>query len=240
MAVAMRNRHSIWVTTTTHEKAARLSALGLHPAVVSFPEDLSVPPPHVWPVAEELDVVIITIPLAGRRLSVAGLSAKVAHLASFLGSFLGQMFFMSTTSVYPDADGKYAESNMPVADIESERIMRAAYPQINILRLAGLMGDNRLLKHYAVQNPHLPVNHIHYADVSAVIEKMMDRHTATQVYNIVAPLHPTKEAVISAQLGTPPKGSSPSTGRIISCHKLMADLNYTFIHPHPAMFHLCG
>lgn len=240
MAAVLCNGHDIWVTTTSQEKAARLSALGLHPSVVSFPEDLGTPPPHVWPVAADLDVVIITIPLSGRRLSVAGLSAKVAHLASFLGSFKGQMFFMSTTSVYPDADGEYAESDMPVADVESERIVRDAYPQINIFRLAGLMGDNRLLKNYPAQNTHLPVNHIHYADVSSVIEKMMDRHISTQVYNVVAPLHPIKEKVLSAQLGIPPKCSTPTTGRIISCHKLIEDLNYTFIHPDPAMFHLCG
>jgi len=121
--------------------------------------------------------------------------------------------------------------------VESESFILEKFPQANILRLGGLMGGERLLKNYNISNLDQLVNHIHYADICSVIEKMLERHSESKVYNVVAPVHPNKEEVINAQKGLPYSGTRTDTGRIISPEKLISELDFQFQYPDPRYFH---
>jgi hypothetical protein len=233
---ALRAKHSIYTTTTSIEKCEKLKAKGLNPKVVSFSEGMN-EPPILWEAVEDLDILIITVPFSGKDISLDHLSAKVRSLSQFIGKFKGQMFFMSSTSVYPNVAKEFSESDLPSESVISERLIKDIYPQVNILRLAGLMGGDRLLTNYKISNLDLPVNHVHYSDVCTVIEKMIELKSDSQLYNVVAPLHPTKQEVLDAQRNTSHKSTSISEGRKISCLKLMSGLDFKFKYPDPRLFH---
>jgi nucleoside-diphosphate-sugar epimerase len=237
IAEALSAKHSIYSTTTSIEKSEQLNIKGLNPKVVRFSEEL-MDAPTLWKDVEELDILIITVPFSERVNSFDHLSAKIKALSQFIGKFKGQMFFMSSTSVYPNLPNEFAESDLPTESVVSERLIKEIYPQINILRLAGLMGGDRLLMKYKVSDLDHPVNHIHYSDVCAVIERMIELRSESQLYNVVAPMHPTKQEVIDAQKNTSNKGIAISEGRKISCLKLMSELDFEFKYPDPRLFHV--
>jgi hypothetical protein len=228
--------YSIRSTTTSQEKFARLYEKGFNPSIASFPDDVDMPGPPLWKEARGLDIVIITVPFSDRNSTCSSQSVKVANLSSFLGDFKGQMFFMSSTGVYPDIPKEVTEDELPLEDVCAERLIKNVYPQVNILRLAGLMGGTRQLRNYKVSNLDLPVNHIHYADVCAAVRKMIELRSSSQLYNVVAPMHPTKAEVISGEKGENYMDDVSLVGKIISCRKLISALNYQFRYPDPRLF----
>ena len=238
IAASICGEYSIRATTTSQQKFELLSAKGFNPAIVSFSDDLHMPAPPLWKEARDLDVVIITVPFPNKNASLSSQSAMIANISSFLGDFKGQLFFMSSTSVYPDVPKEFTEDDLPPVEVGAERLIRSAYPQVNILRLAGLMGGNRLLSNYRVSNLELRVNHVHYADVCGVVKKMIALHSTSQLYNVVAPMHPTKAEVIGAEKNESQPGTISTGGRIISCQRLVSELNYQYSYPDPRLFHM--
>jgi hypothetical protein len=148
------------------------------------------------------------------------------------------LFLMSSTGVYPQTEEEFTEDDTPAENVESESFILEQFPQTNILRLAGLMGGERLLKNYNISDLHLLVNHIHYADICSVVEKMLEQQFQSKVYNIVAPIHPNKEEIMNAQKDLPYNGERITVSRTISPEKLISELNFEFQYPDPRYFHL--
>ncbi|MEI6948676.1 hypothetical protein V9K67_15895 [Paraflavisolibacter sp. H34] len=236
IATALCTRYSIYTTVSSFDKAAPLEAKGFHPTVISFAETNAPIPP--WSVADELDVLIITVPLVGKQSLPDVIERRMNKLASFIGDYPGQLFFMSSIGVYTQASGEVAEDSLPSEQVPGELLITNKYPQTNILRLGGLMGDDRLLSKYPVANLDMAVNHIHYEDICAVIEKMIQEKSSSKLYNVVAPLHPGKAEVISAQKNLPLTETGPPTGRILSSFKMVSELRFTFSFPDPRTFHI--
>ena len=188
--------------------------------------------------ASELDAVIVTIPFSGIRGMQVSMKERQQNLLKFLGDFKGQLFLTSSTGVYPQIDHDFKEEDQPANEVESESFILEQFPQTNILRLAGLMGDQRLLKNYNISNLNQLVNHIHYSDICTAIEKMLAQKSRSKVYNIVAPIHPSKEEVINAQKGLSYSGERTTKGRTISPAKLIQELDFEFQYPDPRYFHL--
>ena len=82
------------------------------------------------------------------------------------------------------------------------------------------------------------MNHIHYADICSAFEKMLENKSESKVYNVVAPIHPSKEEVINSQKGLPYSGERTTNGRTISPEKLIQELGFEFEYPDPRYFHL--
>ncbi|SFN39089.1 hypothetical protein SAMN05421594_2514 [Chryseobacterium oleae] len=237
IAASMSDKYQIYTTATTNDKVAELSSKGFNTTLASFPDFQLEEKITQWDEIKAMDVVIITIPLSGKSCCASSLYNRIQHLLSFIGDFHGQMFVMSSTGVYPDIPGEYTEESLSSDQVQGERIIKNTYPQVNILRLAGLMGDNRLLKNYTISNLEAPVNHIHYEDICNVIEAMIEKGSEGKLYNVAAPQHPSKAQVINAQKNLPPAEEVISEGKIILSSKLISELDFVFKHPDPRAFH---
>lgn len=237
IAERLSNQYQIFATTTTESKVDELRSKGYQTTLVSFPNELNAEMKE-WEAVPELDAIIISVPFSGIRGVQIPMNDKRENLLNFLGHFKGQLFLMSSTGVYPETDQDFTEDDQPAEKVESESFVLKKFPKANILRLAGLMGDQRLLKNYNISNLDQLVNHIHYADICSVIEKMLDNQSESKVYNVVAPIHPNKEEVINAQKDLPYDGERTTVGRTISPEKLMKELDFEFQYPDPRYFHL--
>ncbi|WP_445431151.1 NAD(P)-binding domain-containing protein [Chryseobacterium indoltheticum] len=237
IAERLSNQFEIFATTTTKSKVEDLQSKGYHTTLVSFPNELD-PEMTEWDAAKKLDAIIISVPFSGIRGAQIPMNDKRKNLLNFLGNFKGQLFLTSSTGVYPETEKDFTEDDKPAQEVESESFILDKFPQTNILRLAGLMGDQRLLKNYNISNIDQLVNHIHYSDICSVVNKMLDNHSESKVYNVVAPIHPNKEEVINAQKDLPYSGERTDVGRTISPNKLIEELDFEFQYPDPRYFHV--
>ena len=237
IAERVSDRYDIFATTTTPAKAQDLNTKGYNATLVNFPDELD-PEMKPWEVSKDLDAIIISVPFSGLRGAQIPMNDKRQNLLNFLGDYKGQLFLLSSTGVYPEIDKDFIEDDKPAQEVESENFILEQFPQTNILRLAGLMGDQRLLKNYNISNLDMLVNHIHYADICSAVEKMLENQSQSKVYNIVAPIHPNKEEVINAQKDLPYDGERTNKGRTISPAKLIQELDFEFQYPDPRYFHL--
>ncbi|WP_313095507.1 hypothetical protein [Empedobacter sp.] len=108
-----------------------------------------------------------------------------------------------------------------------------------ILRLGGLMGDDRFLSKYIdlnSENLSQMVNHIHYLDICQVIERIINSNKNSSIYNVVTLEHATKEEVLEYQLYKKIISSINREGKIISSQKIQDEFNYEFLYPNPVYF----
>ncbi|ROI05182.1 MULTISPECIES: hypothetical protein [unclassified Chryseobacterium] len=239
IAVDLAGKYKICTTTTTQEKADKLNAKGLPTTVVAFPDYQLTEGYPQWNEIKTLDIVIITIPVSEKSCCVSSLYNRIQNLSSFIGNFKGQIFLMSSTGVYPDLAKEFTEDDVPFEKVSGERMIRNRYPQANVLRLGGLMGDNRLLKNYTIDNLEAAVNHIHYKDIGGILLKMIENGTERCLYNVTAPLHPSKSQVISEQKNTENREEvTDAKGKKVLSSKLISELEYVFQYPDPRYFHL--
>ena len=236
IAERLSDRYDIYATTTTDSKIEDIKSKGYHATLARFLDEID-PRITQWDIIQNLDAIIIGIPFSGIRGMQVSMKERQQNLLKFLGNYQGQLFLMSSTGVYPQLDKNFVEEDKPASEVESENFIIEKFPKANILRLAGLMGGPRLLKNYNISNLDQLVNHIHYADICTIIEKMLDSSVESKVYNVVAPLHPSKEEVINSQKNVAFTGERTIVGRTISPNHLISELNFEFQFPDPRYFH---
>lgn len=235
----IKDNFEIYTTVRSADKIQEINAEGFHAELAVF-DDSEENFPYPWNIVPELDAIIITVPFSERRSSRHSLQLKLSKLFSFIGNYEKQIFFTSSTSIYPNEPGVFKEEMVLPQDVFVESLIYKTYPQVNILRLGGLMGNSRLLKNFSISDLDTVVNHIHFKDISAVVRIMTERDIYSKVYNVVAPFHPAKRQVVAAQNSQPLKGSqyNNSEQRIISSEKLISELDFTFQYPDPKYFHI--
>ena len=86
------------------------------------------------------------------------------------------------------------------------------------------------------ENPQKKANYIHFEDILRIVELLINSDTPSEIYNIVAPEHPSIAEIL--QLNTPENTNLPTENkhRIISSAHFIQNFNYTFIHPNPKYF----
>jgi len=188
------------------------------------------------------DVLCILIPPSKNENYVQMISKitqnpKLKHLR--------QIIFISSTSVYENTP----EPKNEQSTIEKESIMARSehlftkFTNTTILRMAGLMGENRYLSKYykdIVENAQTIVNHIHKEDAIGIIAKIIDENIHG-IYNICAPLHPTRQAVIEEQCRVlnkkEPKFVDGTTQKAsILTEKIDKKIFYMYKYPNPVHF----
>ena len=101
------------------------------------------------------------------------------------------------------------------------------------------MGDERnlqkLFKNRSPENPEKATNYIHYEDILAIVEMIFKSENKSEIYNLVAPEHPTIAEVLGLDQDEN-SSISENSSRIVSSEKLIQNFNYKFIHPNPKYF----
>lgn len=245
-AIEMKKEgYEVWLTTTTEEKWLRLSGQEFETVLLDFDTD-----EILW--GEDLpttfDFVLNSIPASSRN-SGEVLLKRFRRLKTVLDQLtFRKHIYLSSIGIYPDVDGFFDENWLGDLD---ERLLLAeeSMQQVGntlIYRLGGLFGKERVFaKYFAGKICHTgdqAANFIHIADVVSLLRIGFFKLDTKEVFNIVAPEHPTKKDVIIASAGKYgfelPLAFEPiqSFQKIVSGQKITNLLAYSFRYPSPLYF----
>lgn len=234
---ALKTKHEIFGTTRNPDKAKRLTEKGINMLLWEEEKLRSEDAKKLM----DCDVLISSLPVSRVEYD----KVTLEHLLTSIKGYKKPMFVFSSTGIYPQEMKTFTEedtANLVPTIRAYEVFFETHFPQAVILRFAGLLGDNRrfddFYRNREIPDPQSPVNHLHYNDITAIIELMIEKGTASNLYNIVTPLHPTKAKVFAKQTGQsiPLTEKFSSKGRIISSNKLIKEFNYHFLKPDPSEF----
>jgi nucleoside-diphosphate-sugar epimerase len=247
-------RQGFWVrgSTTNPDKLARLTRAGIEPHL------LTLNPQPVGNLAALLnsDILLIDIP---PRAGVTGSAHHPAQIRAVAGavrqSAVQRVIYVSSTSVYSEKNRVMAEADVTTPDTSAAPALVAAEQEIltltpdrqtTVLRCGGLMGYDRMPGKYVsgriVDTGAVPVNYLHRDDAIGLIMSVIVQHL-TGVFNLVAPQHPTREAVYRqncAAFGWPlpvfAEPTAPVPYKTVSPAKVLAATGYEFLFPDPLAF----
>jgi nucleoside-diphosphate-sugar epimerase len=246
-------RRSVNGSTTSENKLQILKDAGINPYLVALESD-SISDSIIQFLANS-GILIIDIPpkLRGTNSDTSDSQRKIFvekinTLIPFIErSTVKKVLFVSSTSVYGDENDFITEETIPNPETESGKqlLLAEALLQKNknfettILRFGGLIGENRhpvkfLAAKENLENPDSPVNLIHQNDCINIIEEIIYQSKWNEVFNAVAPFHPTREKYYTQKANEHglvlPKFSSEKSNikKIISSEKVENSLNYLF------------
>ena len=199
----------------------------------------------------ESEILIIDIPPKLRGDGAEHFVTKIGTLIPFIEkSPINHVVFISSTSVYADDNSIVTENSQPEPDTESGRQLLAtekllegnANFKTTVIRFGGLIGENRHPIHFLagrknLENPEAPINLIHQNDCIGIIEAVIAQNTKGEVFNAVAPFHPTRKDYYTQKaiaLGLPLpefEEEKASVGKIIASEKTTLMLHYSFVKP---------
>lgn len=238
-------------TTPDGLEAARMSGIDAYPLVMT-------PQPECeaddWEQLIQCDVLIITLP-ASRTPEKGEIYRQSVQILvdSALGKQVQRIIFISSTSVYGDAEGEMTEESPRNAVRQSGKILvelenwlhDLPHVSIDILRPAGLIGPDRHPGRFMAGKQALPegncgVNLVHQEDVIAAIKLLLAQPQGGHIYNLCAQMHPRKRDFYPAMakaLGVDAPSYMPTTrqslGRIINGQKICHELGFEYQFPDP-------
>ncbi|MCW8895442.1 MAG: hypothetical protein OQK48_02665 [Sulfurimonas sp.] len=180
------------------------------------------------------DIIVIAINTKDNYLQTLQKIAKLTKPTC-------NIILMSSTSVYREFDKEVDESaeiTKPALQKEAEDLILSLKKNVLILRLGGLMGDDRISGKWKNISTFSdgPVNYIHKIDVINITKKMIEEGVTCGIYNLVAPMHPLRSEVHkknSEDFGLTLGTFEGMTKRIVLCDALVKKLNYSFLYPDP-------
>ncbi|WP_229860110.1 hypothetical protein [Candidatus Sulfurimonas baltica] len=152
-----------------------------------------------------------------------------------------RVILMSSTSVYKEFDCEIDESAVITKTSlqkEAEELMQALKDSVVILRLGGLMGEDRISGKWKSSSSFADgfVNYIHRDDVIKITKELIQSSYTNGIYNLVAPKHPLRSEVHkknSEGFGFELGEFEGNSYRIVNSDKIIKELNYTFLYPDP-------
>jgi nucleoside-diphosphate-sugar epimerase len=191
-------------------------------------------------------MLIIDVPPKAK--SGESYTKKIRNLTPYIEqSGIKNVLFVSSTSVYADDNSIVTEDTIPNPDTESarqlvemERLLQENQSfKTTILRFAGLISEDRhpvyhLAGRQNITNPDAPVNLIHRDDCIGIIKAIIEKEAWGQVFNGVAPLHPTRKDCYTQkanELGIELplfNEATVSMGKLIQSNKILHMLHYSF------------
>lgn len=245
--------YSINGSTTSENKLSILEDAGINPFLVTL-ESQSVSQTINHFLAES-EILIIDIPpkLRGNNADTSDslrkvFFEKIETLIPFIAqSTIKKVLFVSSTSVYGDQNDLITEETNPNPETESGKQLLLAEAillknqnfETTILRFGGLIGEDRhpvkvLAGKENLENPDAPINLIHQNDCIQIIEEIINQSKWDEVFNAVAPFHPSRSAYYTQKAKEQnlilPKFSSKKSNikKIISGEKIESILSYKF------------
>lgn len=254
--------HSVNGSTTSENKLSILKNAGINPflVILSDPEASGEGTLESESISETIidflaqsEILIIDIPPKLRGNDTIGYSRKIfvekiENLIPFIEkSTIQKVLFVSSTSVYGDENGTITEETIPNPETESGKQLLLAETilqknqnfETTILRFGGLIGEDRhpvkfLAGKENLENPDAPVNLIHQNDCIKIIEEIINQSKWNEVFNAVAPFHPTREEYYTQKAKDQnlilPKFSTEKSNikKVISSQKIENSLHYHF------------
>jgi nucleoside-diphosphate-sugar epimerase len=190
-------------TVTSTDKATSLQKMGLNAFPLEITESGVTGEPQGF--LKSLDSLIIMIPPGLRRNTGADYVMKMTHfLTEIETAKVPNCIFISSTSVYGDAQGKVTELNLPKPENEAgrqlkqvEQLFFTSASTTSIVRFGGLIGGNRKPVRYLAGRTNLggggaPVNLIHRTDCIGILIAILKKEGYGHTFNGVHPSHPAK------------------------------------------------
>jgi len=233
----------VHATTTSVAKITVMQQKGIVPYVINFIDEQS---NNALPTF--FDFILISVS-ATKKEELATCLQKFQHLTTFLSKINHSCaVYLSSTGIYPAAHFPINETNIPLEQLDNklfqvEQLLLAKLKQLNILRLGGIFGYDRIPgKHFSnkvcpVANQ--PANYIHVDDICTIIWRLYHQGITGQLFNAVSPAHPLKKVLILKMAKkyhyAPPSDfqHTAQAEKIVSPQKLITQLNYTFHYPDP-------
>lgn len=248
------NGFSVKGSTTSESKLSILKSSGINPFLVTL--DSKSISGNIEGFLDESETLIIDIPPQLRAKNSDSSTGnekvfveKIKTLISYIEkSTIEHVLFVSSTSVYGEANGTITEETIPKPNTESGKQLLQAEMLLQknpnfkttILRFGGLIGEDRnpakfLAGKINLENPETPINFIHQEDCIGIILKIMVSNSWNEIFNGVSPFHPTREAyysqkIVDLALALPQfDHSKPSAQKLILGDKVETILGYAFI-----------
>ncbi|MDR0806033.1 MAG: SDR family oxidoreductase [Enterobacteriaceae bacterium] len=202
-----------------------------------------------WQQLLDCDVLIITLP-ARREPEQAEIYRQSVQILvdSALSQHVSRVIFISSTSVYGKGEGEVSEDSSRTPQRVSGKVLVELENwlhdlpniQVDILRLAGLIGPDRHPGRFLSGKQGLPdgncgVNLVHQEDVIAAIQLLLAQTQGGYIYNLCAPVHPRKRdyyPLMAKKLGLAAPEFAPtdndSRGRIISGQRICCELGFEY------------
>ena len=239
---------TLWATSRTPEKAAQLDQLGLHAHVVDFDREGAF---EAWNGPTSFDAVVISVPVT-RKDAYETVASRFDRLASFLNRLsFRQSFFFGSVGIYPRESAVVDEDSVPLHRLDKklrlgETTLREAFPDVNVLRLGGLFGLERIVAKYfagkVCEVGYQTTNFVHVNDICRILQLMLKKQIGRRTYNVVCPEHPLKKDVIMASAAKYGYDlpvlftEADHTAKIVSSARLVAELDYSFVYRSPLQF----
>lgn len=239
-------------TTTQNEKLAMLTNVGIEPYLLNIHDGT--------PIDSTLfDAEYLLINVPPGRTNSEGLKKYPSEINRLLEAAkkrtsIKKIVYISSTSVYgksqnliDEQTATSAESDAGKAILGAEEFVRKSSIPNVILRFGGLAGPGRhpgrfLAGRSGLTSGNQSVNFLHLEDAIGVVRHMFDHQVEIGVYNVVAPMHPTKKDFYTKMATSidlmPPSfvKSLDPIRREVSVHKLLEETGYTFRYPNPLDF----
>lgn len=240
-------------TTPDGVEAARMSGIECYPLVMT--PELECEQDDLEQLLDA-DALVITLP-ASRRPEEGEryLHAVQLLVDSALAHNVPRIIFLSSTSVYGDAVGTVNErselqpttsAGRTLAELETW-LHDLPNTSVDILRLAGLVGAGRnpgrfLAGKTGVIGASSGVNLVHQDDVIAAIQMLLKLPQGGHVYNLCAPIHPTKAEFyppLARSLGLEPPQfapeEKPSQGKLVDGSLISKEQGFEYQYSNPAL-----
>ncbi|KAF2334737.1 Rossmann-fold NAD(P)-binding domain-containing protein [Flavobacterium ginsenosidimutans] len=249
--------NSVNGSTTSENKLSILKNLGINPFLVLLSEvegrlESESVSENINTFLAESEILIIDIP---PKLRAADPNSekkifveKIQTLIPFIEkSTIKKVLFVSSTSVYSDDNSLINEETIPNPETESGKQLVLAENllkenqnfETTILRFGGLIGEDRhpvkfLAGKENLENPDAPINLIHQKDCISIIEEIIIQSKWNEIFNAVAPFHPTREEyytnkAIEMNLEKPKFSFEKSNiKKVVSSERIENYLNYKF------------
>lgn len=221
--------HEVSGSTRDNSKSEELNKLGIKAFI--FDEKDSIDPI----IAKNTDILIITVP-PGKTEDYPG------FIESLIKQFPGntRIIFTSSISVYQEEPTIITESskvNFENRIFQAESLIKDYTDQYIILRLAGLIGENRHpinhMLNKEVKNPNFPINLVHQGDVINVIVNLIQKNQWKLLYNICYPFHPSKKVyytqiALDRSMGSLHFENNDLSGKIIDGSLIEKTTNFSY------------
>ncbi|WP_303453827.1 NAD-dependent epimerase/dehydratase family protein [Photobacterium sp. 2_MG-2023] len=209
LPLAKRLHHSGYETfgsKQTQEGAEVLERQGIKGVVVRLPLLLEAHSPTLNAFLAA-DVMVLNVPPGRQTTSADEYSTKILSLSEAAkAAGCHRLIFISTTSVYGDAEEEVTELTEPAPSTESGRVHADLEQQLRqswgddlvVLRLAGLIGPQRhpvkfLAGRQGIANGGAPVNLVHLDDVISAVIAILECWPTMTTLHLSVPQHPGRE-----------------------------------------------